>query len=286
MKKYLVILLILITGTMSAFAANTKEILSTVENSLFGYEYKNESDSKRLDRLEEHLYGEKRTGTVQKRLESIQTDSGIVVVEQKPVNVQKDNVADNKERTQNLKEDATVDYPIVDEMEKEIFHTTYKNENIYNRLNRLEEKVFTKTSNADLNTRVDKLATVLKPKMTNQNTYTSNYTAEQMDRYYNDNGFEQVNNQTIPFQLLALEEELLKKSYSNDNNSNRLGRLEQKLFNRTFPNDSDATRMQRIKVAYDAKQNSYKYENNRKMQNMATMSQLGGILLMILAILL
>ena len=72
----------------------------------------------------------------------------------------------------------------------------------------------------------------------------------------------------------------------NDNNANRLNRLEQKLFNRSFPNDADITRLQRIMVAYDAKKNSYKYENNRKMQNMATVSQIGGILLMILAILL
>ena len=79
---------------------------------------------------------------------------------------------------------------------------------------------------------------------------------------------------------------MFKKSFESENNANRLNRLEQKLFSKTFPTDPDISRIQRLKVAYDAKQNSYKYENNRKMQNMATMSQLGGILLMILAILL
>ena len=63
-------------------------------------------------------------------------------------------------------------------------------------------------------------------------------------------------------------------------------KLEKKLFKKTFDSDSDVSRLQRIMVAYDAKKDSYKYENNKKMQNMATVSQLGGILLMILAILL
>ena len=283
MKRFFIILLLLITINLAGFCAvSTKDSLSRIENSLFGYEYKNENETKRIERLEEHLYGEKRTGQLQKRVEDLLTDTGISVEEVKPV---------QKTATQNLndprlKEDSTVDYPIVDKMEEEIFHTTYKKENIYDRLNRLEEKVFTKTSNADLNTRVDKLASIIKPQTLQQQTYQSNYSVQQMDDYYNQSGFETVNNQTIPFQLLALEEALFRKSYEAENNANRFGRLEQTLFSKTFPTDPDTTRMQRLKVAFDAKQNSYKYENNRKMQNMATMSQLGGILLMILAILL
>ena len=97
---------------------------------------------------------------------------------------------------------------------------------------------------------------------------------------------ETIDDQTMPFQLAVLEQELLRGNYTNDNISNRLSRLEQKLFKRTFTTDSDINRLQRIMVAYEAKKDSYKYENNRKMQNVATMSQIGGILLMILAILL
>ena len=288
-KRILLIFTFLITFSICAFAAvSTKDSLNAIENSLFGYEYKNETETKRLERLEQHLYGEKRTGNIQKRLETIQTDTGIFVQEPQK-NMQQANNQNPNQQMQNIpnvKEDASVDYPIVDKMEEEIFHTTYKKENIYNRLNRLEEKVFTKTSNADLNTRVDKLASVLKPQMLQNQTYQSNYTVQEMDNYYNQSGFDTVNNQTLPMQLLAFEETLLKKSYDGENNANRLSRLEQRMFNKTFPTDPDITRMQRLKVAYDAKQNSYKYENNRRMQNMATVSQLGGILLMILAILL
>ncbi len=285
MKKIIILIFIfLISFSICTFAAvSTKESLNAIENNIFGYEYKNESETKRIERLEEHLYGEKRTGNIQKRLETIQTDTGIIVQDPQKIQQQANNPQPN---IPNVKEDASVDYPIVDKMEEEIFHTTYKKENIYNRLNRLEEKVFTKTSNADLNTRVDKLASVLKPQMLQNQHYQNNYSVQEMDDYYNQAGFDTVNSQTLPFQMMALEEDLFKKTYMDDNNANRLSRLEQRLFNKTFPTDPDTTRMQRLKVAYDAKQNSYKYENNRRMQNMATMSQLGGILLMILAILL
>ena len=224
-----------------------------------------------------------------KRVENIKNDSGLTFSKQPSI----ENNSSSKTLTRKdddipeLKEDATVEYLIVDKMEEEIFKTTYKNENIYSRLNRLEKSVFNKTSDEDLNSRVDKLASVIRPKarkMYQQNNY--GYSSDDLDAYYNNNGFEPVNDQSIPFQLSALEEDLLRNSYNNDNTSNRLSRLEQKLFNRTFVSDSDVTRLQRIMVAYDAKKNSYKYENNRKMQNMATVSQIGGILLMILAILL
>ena len=79
---------------------------------------------------------------------------------------------------------------------------------------------------------------------------------------------------------------MLRNDYQNENITERLSRLENKLFKKTFDSDSDISRLQRIMVAYDAKKDSYKYDNNKKMQNMATVSQLGGILLMILAILL
>lgn len=293
MNKYLLTLFLIFTLSINAFAAiNTKEALSMIENNIFGYEYKNESDEKRIERIEANIYGEKKSGGIQKRLEAIQADSGIMLEEPKPV---ADNSLNSDKKKQqekknnelkNIQEDSSVDYPIVDLMEEEIFHTSYKQENIYDRLSRLEKNVFNAESDADLNTRVDKLSAVIKPSKMKAPVFEQNYTEKQLDDYYTTSGFEPVNNETIPFQLLALEEDLLRKAYSGENNSMRLSRLEQKLFNKTFPNDADTSRMQRIKVAYEAKQNSYKYENNRRMQNVATATQFGSILLMILAMLL
>lgn len=290
MKKYiLTILILLLTANINAEAQLTpKETMSAIENNVFGYEYNTDTDIKRIERIEEHLYGQKKTGTLQKRLEHVQNDAGLNL-DDKKAKFNNDKTLNSMQNTNlpDLKEDATVEYPMVDKIEQELFNTCYKKENIYTRLNRLEEKVFGKTSNEDLNTRVDKLASVIRPKkqmMPQSQNY--NYTSNEMNDYYNNSGLETVNDQSVPFQLAALEEDLLRSSYTNDNISNRLNRLEQKLFNRTFSSDTDITRLQRIMVAYDAKKNSYKYENNRKMQNMATATQIGGILLMILAMLL
>ena len=290
MKKYIIIILLLFTINIDVNAQiSIQDNITAIENTLFGYDYQGETDEKRVERIEKNIYGQKKSGDLAKRVENIKNDSGLTFSKQPSI----ENNSSSKTLTRKdddipaLKEDATVEYLIVDKMEEEIFKTTYKNENIYSRLNRLEKSVFNKTSDEDLNSRVDKLASVIRPKarkMYQQNNY--GYSSDDLDAYYNNNGFEPVNDQSIPFQLSALEEDLLRNSYNNDNTSNRLSRLEQKLFNRTFVSDSDVTRLQRIMVAYDAKKNSYKYENNRKMQNMATVSQIGGILLMILAILL
>ncbi|MCD7878538.1 MAG: hypothetical protein LUG16_01235 [Candidatus Gastranaerophilales bacterium] len=303
MKKILITIFMLLIVPMSAGAKmSTTETISSIENNMFGYDYSKESETKRLERIEMQLYGIKREGTPQKRLEDIKNDIGYVEADeiaspapipsnqQRQFDKQKGQVPDDITA---LKEDSTVEYPMVDKMEQQIFSTTYKNENIYNRLNRLEEKVFNKTSSESLNARVDRLASVVRPVKNKNNRNQDTFADNPYNNYnnysnnsYDNMGIEPVNSQSLPFQLAALEQDLLKHDYMNENVSNRLSRLEQKLFNRTFATDSDITRMQRVMVAYDAKKDSYRYENNRKMQNMATMSQLGGILLMILAILL
>ena len=289
MKKYLLILTLLLITNISADAQmSAQETLSVIENTVFGYDYKEEPESKRIERIEQHLYGQKKNGSITKRIENIQNDTGLSMPTEEKKNRNSISQQAKKDlELASLQEDSTVEYPMVNKMEEELFNTTYKKENIYTRLNRLEERVFNKTNNEDLNTRVDKLASVLRPKtqkMAKQNNY--DYYRSDMDNYYNNRGLEPIDNQSIQFQLAAIEEDLLRNSYMNENISNRLSRLEQKLFNRTFATDTDIMRLQRIMVAYDAKKNSYKYENNRKMQNMATASQIGGILLMILAMLL
>ncbi|MBQ8887070.1 MAG: hypothetical protein IJY61_05145 [Candidatus Gastranaerophilales bacterium] len=278
MKKIILTLLILMTMNFSVQAkTNTNETISAIETNMFGYTFSTETDNTRLERIEKHLYGEKKKGNIDSRLKEIQDDTGYTIV--KKVEQKK-----NIEVLPTLKEDSTVEYPMVDKLEEEVFKTTYKTEDIYKRLDRLETHIFNKTSSESLNNRVDKLASIIRPQKQIQKTYQQQN--NELDNYYRNNGLEPINDDSVPFQLATLEHNILKSDYMNDNISNRLSRLEKELFSRTFPNDSDANRLQRIMVAYDAKQDSYKYENNRKMQNMATASQIGGILLMILAMIL
>ena len=292
MKKLTIIFLILLIQNTIVYAANSS--LNDIEQSIFGYDYQNEKDSKRVERIESYLYGSAKNGNLEKRIQDIKNDIGYISPQEQVANEQKleqerFNIQQEKKKKEMmaLKEDATVEYPMVDKIEEELFKTTYKSENIYTRLDRLEKQVFNKVSNASLNERVDKLASVVSPQKNKRHRNDNyEYTAQDVDSYYRNSGLAPVDNQSVPFQLAVLEQDLLRNNYDSDNISNRLNRLEHKLFNRTFASDTDITRLQRIMVAYEAKQNSYKYENNRKMQNMATASQIGGILLMILAMLL
>ncbi len=288
MKRVIVLILIILTAQIASAASSLSSNIATLESSIFGFDYSNESDSVRIERIEAYLYGGKKSGNLSKRLENIQNDMGYV----KPIDktALKNNEQTNSDIKNNdnvaLKEDATVEYPMVDKIEREIFKTTYKNDNIYDRLNRLEEKVFNARSDEDLSVRVDKLAAVVNPKNIRRKSPSFNYSSNDMNNYYQNSGLEPVNNNSLPFQLAALEQNILNDDFQDDNISNRLTRLEQKIFNRSFNTDSDVTRLQRIMVAYDAKKNSYKYDNNRVMQNVAAISQFGGILLMILAMIL
>ena len=292
MKRLTIIFLILFIQNLTVCASNP--MLNDIENSIFGYDYKNDKDSKRVERIESYLYGSKKPGNLSQRIENIKNDIGYISPQEKLANEQKIQQEQEKilkEKKQQemlaLKESANVEYPMVDKIEEELFKTTYKAENIYNRLDRIEKQVFNKTSNEALNDRVDKLASVVIPQKNRKHRNDNyQYSANEMDSYYRNSGLSPVDNQSLPFQLAVLEQDLLRNNYDSDNISNRLSRLEQKMFNRTFSSDTDVTRVQRIMVAYEAKQNSHKYENNRKMQNMATASQIGGILLMILAMIL
>ncbi len=284
MKQKILILFIILIQSSFAFAAN--QALDALEMTIFGYDYKNENDSKRIERIETHLYGSKKSGNINKRIENIKNDIGYV----KPQTMTKENNKnslknDLRNEFSNIKEDASVEYPMVDKIEEELFKTNYKTENIYTRLDRLEKQVFNKTSNEPLTDRVDRLASIVLPKKTFSRS-EEDFSQQELDKYYRNNGLQEIDNQTLPFQLAVLEQDILKNNYENDNIANRLNRLETKLFNRTFTSDTDITRLQRILVAYDAKQKSHKYENNRRMQNMATASQISGILLMILAMIL
>ena len=157
MKEKILTILILFVSQTFAIASNPA--LDSLEMTIYGYDYKNETDTKRIERLESYLYGNKRSGNITKRIENIQNDIGYV----KPQNIKKENNQNSlknnlKNELTNIKEDASVEYPMVDRIEEELFKTNYKTENIYSRLDRLEKQVFNKTSNEPLMDRVDNLA--------------------------------------------------------------------------------------------------------------------------------
>ena len=282
MKKIILILSIILINFIPALAGTIPSALNDIENNLFGFNYKNEAETTRIERIEDYIYGNKKTGNIEDRIKNIRNDIGLLSAEEKTK--QKEQIKENiiKKELQSAQEDSTVEYPMVDKIEEQLFNKTFKKENIYARLDRLEQTVFNQTSNEPLTNRVDKLASIIVPQKNKPQEPT--YTQEDLNNFYSPD-LQTVTDQNLPFQLAVLEQSMLNKAYDGENIANRLNRLEQKLFNRNFPNDNDVSRLQRVLVAYEAKKDSYKYENNKKMQKMATMSQLGGFLLMLLAIL-
>ncbi len=280
MKKIIVLIICILIFSVKAIAAINPTVLSDIENNIFGYDFKKESDLTRIERIEKNLYGNKKTGDINKRIENIKADIGYVNIKE-----QKTQSLPNKKAVERQikEEDSSVEYPTVDAMEKQVFNTVYKKENIYSRLNRLEEHVFNQTSSENLSDRVNRLAMVLLPQKHAKASIDEN---KQLPSVYNQDYYNYSDDSSFLFQLGILEQSILKNQYGNDTNINRLNRLEQALFSKTYPFDSDEARIQRLSAAYEAKKDSYKYENNRKMQNMAATTQIGGFLLLLLSLLL
>lgn len=311
MKKGIVTLLIIIFLTATAnCAVNHTEQISQIENNFFGIDYPKETEAQRLKRIEVVLYGTEQTGTTDSRIKKIAQDTGTTFETKKAQKKQetlKDTLnvplphqtASTQPPKENyVAEDATVDYPIVDKMEEKIFKKTYKTENIYKRLDRLETKVFNRTSNDVLNTRVERLSEALLYDRTKTAAKPDNDTGylpypqqikqntQKYNKYSsaNDNGTYSDDN--LSAQLAALERANFNNVYVNESIGQRLNRLEQNMLGKTFPQDNAQTRAERLMTVNVAQKNSYVYDNNKTMRNVATFSQIGGILLMILAMLL
>jgi len=71
------------------------------------------------------------------------------------------------------KADSNVNYPVINELEKRVFNKDYKTIEVTQRLTNLEQNVFKKTYNDDLNARVDRLKTAVMPE--------KNFTADSND---------------------------------------------------------------------------------------------------------
>ena len=86
--------------------------------------------------------------------------------------------------------------------------------------------------------------------------------------------------------IFSLEKALLGKSYPEDSTDKRLSRLEKKVLNREFSTESNSSRIERLTTVANAQKSSKIYKENKLMQNLVTGAQIGGMILMILAMIL
>ena len=322
MKRYWVLLICMTCLTTSpSFAfGGYSALITPIENSFYGVDYAEEKDEARLQRLEETVYGEAKTGDIKTRLNKLREDISADMIG-KEIEARPDTFADDSPKTAYsdsytdrqtpkeptvYKEDSSVSYPVVDTMEQIVFKKEYKNSDINNRLTKLEQEVYKQIyPSDDLYTRVDRLKKSL---LIEEDKYLANYqdvfsddnpTYQDFEDYqpnynrnyntqqyysYDNNGSNYNDNKKLS--LDDIEKSVLKKRYKNDDVNTRLSRIENKLFQTDFQEDDESTRLNRISMAHTAQKASNAYKGAGLQEKMATVMQIGMTVLMILAMVL
>lgn len=308
LKRFLTLFLIsIISGLFSVAYSQTQfsPIISKMETSLFGIEYSQQTDETRLSRIETAVYGSPSSNPVDKRVKKLTQDLAADLYGQE-IKPKSDTFAEDTDAIKEMpKADNSVNYPIVNSIEKKVLGSEYKNLDINKRLCNLEQQIFKKTYNDDLNARVDRLKMAVMPeKLAYSDSDNDDNQVEELSQGnapsgfaanipqlrqrqlpsgddYDDGDSDAVSDIAVP--LASLEKCILKKSFPNDTVANRLTRLELMVFNSTFADDDTRTRFDRLASAYQAKKSSQKYDNNRFAQHMAAAMEVGAFLLCILA---
>lgn len=318
MKK-LIIFLALIFTTSSAFGASSNsQVLDKIENSIFGFTYSKDAEQTRVERLEENIYGQKSSGALQNRISKLKKDMSAELIGQEITPTEdsfrepEDTIVYEKEPVESSK----IDYPVINDLEKQVFKKEFKDQNIKNRLSNLETKTFGKTyDNEDLSTRVDRLKADIQPrsfmdnKMAKQENdfyggdidpMAQNYHLDSYDPYNSTDiydtfnsrqnyGYDDFGSSTNVFKpakqlnISTIEKTLYKTKYENEPMASRLSRIESSIFGSVFAQDPESERIARISSAINAQKSAKRYDNNKFGQNMATAFQIGTLILMVLA---
>lgn len=276
--KILIVCLFLNIG-LCAFCADAIDAqLSKIEQSIWGFEYSKDDTAKRLSRIENNIFGTIYKTSTQQRIKKINETLGMESFE------------DSQKQAYeiNSTEVAGINYPQIDQLEYQMFSTTYEKENIYKRLDRLEKKLFGSTQEGNLASRTDRLKAYVKKDaiVQNPNYYIERPYQQTQDIEQYMGSQNKYENSDIYIQLAGLESTLFMKTYSQDPVGLRLNRLERKIFQRDFSSDDEYLRIQRLQAAANAQQTAKLYEANKIQKLTSTGMQLGSILLMILALIL
>lgn len=305
--KILFILLTIFSAGLQGFAVTPAQNLALIENHIFGYENTTSKETERLSKIEKFVYGSTKTGSTTARLKQLNTDLGLEANEKEKIAAANNsntrpqqNIYDEaQEAYANEPTDPSAQYPIVDNIENALLKQTYKNENIYKRLDRLEQKAYGRVSKASLSERVEKLSSLVDPHQTKTPSY-EDYMANNDEYNYfspstNGNPRASSGPTRIPApepnvnestELLRLEQIVFGKTFTEDSTSRRLSRLEKKVLNKDFAAEPNELRIERLATVANAQQSAQVYKENKLMQHLSTGIQIGGMILMILAMIL
>lgn len=306
MKKFIIILVLLINILPCFATSQYSSILDNIENSLYGFTYTTSDDTTRLSRIESTVYGQAKSNkSITERISSLKKDMSADLIGQE-ITPKEDTFMEDQDSYKEEKvaqnsvppAGANVDYPSINELEKEIFKQEFKTKDLNSRLASLEQKSLGKTyENEPFSARVERLQAKIKPK-----SFMDNSIAQSSNSFYDEDVIPLDKNYRLdeysspefdydaynaknskPTNLANVEKALFKRTFANERMDNRLSRLENTMFGTTFASDSESDRVRRISSAYKATKSASKYDSNKFTQNMATAMQLGTLILMILA---
>ncbi len=301
MRKLIVIILLVLCFIcrVSAMEKST-DTLSKLEESVLGTTYSNQKVETRLNRLEEQVYGSKKTGKSQERLKKLAKDLNAdmfgqeIIPSEDTLGLEDEYTADN-----------SVDYPIVDEVEKRLKIASKSNQSLHSRLVAIEKQLFHNVYDTDdFYTRVERIkGEVYK---NNPSTLAQNYDdydddlsipeysaidpwQQWNDRWMGKWSGDNLETQSTPpnyndnSRISKLEKKLFRKTYSDENNNDRLARLENEVFDTDFYYDKESERLDRLEGAIKGQKTAGNYDTNKFQQGLNTALQIGAMILMVLA---
>ena len=294
MKKLLLIFTILLLFIIPVYALNM-DLLTKIENNLYGFEYSKDNVQKRVSRLEKTVYGKSLNGNVDNRLKKLSDDIagdviGLEITPCKDTFLAEDEQADN-----------TVNYPIVDEIEMKLFNQTYKNRDFHTRIVTIEKKLFGKIYDVDdYSKRMDRIKSKIMPETV---ATRENYDYEESMRF-SDNSINSDDLSGTNFSRFQMPfgQRKYTRPYTNygdfnsadydynslnrDNLNDNLSQMEYDMFGTEFSNEDVQTRIKRLNSVNKAKKSSHKYDSQKFSQHMSTAMEIGAMILMILAMVL
>lgn len=292
MKKSVVAcILILLLSLLPSYGVNYNAEITKIENSIYGYDYSNDSEQNRVTRLEKTIYGKSSSGDISKRLKRISGDisADVIGLEIKPV---RDTFL---EEEKSAEESSNVSYPLVDEIEMTIFKKTYPERDFHTRIVTIERKLFGKIYDVeDYSSRMDRIKAKVMPERVKK---ASKF--EDDGSYYNDkiiNSIDLSGTNTSRFSM-PFGQKRYTRPYSNygdisesisDNNqlNDELTQMEYDTFGTEFSNESTESRIKRLNSVNKAKKSSKKYDSQKFAQRMSTAMEIGAMILMVLAMIL
>jgi len=308
MKKFLIICFVIFVFVIQVLAVEPNiGVLSKLENSVFGTDYPNLKIEDRLSKLEETIYGHRRSGKSSERMQKLAKDMNAEMIGQEVTPETGMGEMISQELEENIP-DNSVEYPILTDVEKHLAIKDTSKQSLHNRLVTIEKKLFNNVYDTDdYYTRVERIKgkvygtpdlvaqglgprDVLIPEYSSQGQDVwgmDEISGEIEDDYVNiPNNFFKRSSGSISNKISELERKLFKNTYPDEENNDRLARLESSVFDTEFYYDNENERINRLEGALKGQKSANKYDSNKFQQGLNTALQIGAMVLMVLAFIL